>query len=110
MGQRWIFLYRRKKNRFARICGIRVSLQDIEDFLSILNTNCLALSDDKKLIVYLEGASFEMNKSEIKKIINKTTLPPLSIDIRLIPEFPEKKTEKLTIKTKLKIMDSINKV
>ena len=85
-----------RKNRFAKICGIRVSLQDIEDFLSILNTNCLALSDDKKLIVYLEGASFKMNKSEIKKIIvNKTTLPPLSIDIRLIPEFPRKENGKI---------------
>ncbi len=85
-----------RKNRFAKICGIRVSLKDIEDFLEFLNTNCLALSDDKKLVVYIECDNLKMDKNEIRKIIvNKTTLPPLSIDIKLIPEFPRKENGKI---------------
>ena len=85
-----------RKNRFAKICGIRVSLKDIEDFLEFLDTNCLALSDDKKLVVYIECDNLRTDKNEIKKIIvEKTTLPPLSIEIKLIPEFPRKENGKI---------------
>tara|TARA_B100000242_G_scaffold276529_1_gene232475 strand:+ start:414 stop:1814 length:1401 start_codon:yes stop_codon:yes gene_type:complete len=85
-----------RKNRFAKILGIRVSLQDIEDFLEFLNTKCLALSDDKKLVVYIECKNFKMDKNEIRNILVKeTTLPPLSIDIKLIPEFPRKENGKI---------------
>ena len=85
-----------RKNRFAKICGIRVSLQDIEHILEFLNTKCLALSDDKKLVVYIECNNLSMDKNEIKKIIVKeTTLPPLSINIKLITEFPRKENGKI---------------
>lgn len=85
-----------RRNRFAKICGIRVSLQDIENFLDFLNTNCLAFSDDKKLIIYIECDNLKIDKNEIKKIILKeTTLPPLSIDIKLIPEFPRNENGKI---------------
>ena len=85
-----------RENRFAKICGIRVSLQDIEDLLNFLNTKCVALSDDKKLVVYIESDNLKINKSELKKIIvNRTTLPPLSINIRLISNFPRKENGKI---------------
>ena len=73
-------------NKFAKISGIRVSLIDIEDFLSNLGFNCAVCSDDIFLKIYIEIE--EENKIDIvklkKEISNKMNISSNSIKFKTL--------------------------
>ena len=77
-------------NKFAKISGIRVSLIDIEDFLSNIGFNCAVCSDDIFLKIYIEIE--EENKIDIvelkKEISNKMNISSNSIKFKALSKLP----------------------
>ena len=71
-NEKYIYIVGRK-NRFAKISGIRVSLYDIEEILKENNYSIAVTSDDKNLNIYIEGDSNYINIKNKRNFINKTT-------------------------------------
>lgn len=94
-NEKYIYIIGRK-NRFAKISGIRVSLNDIEEILKEKKYVTAVISDDKTLNIYIEGDIRNLNMKRIKEIlINKTTLSPISFKINCIDNLPRNDNGKI---------------
>ncbi len=84
-------------NRFAKISGNRVSLDDIQDLLSKDFTNAV-ISDDNKIYIYIETID-EINFKEIKlSILKKVNINPILIVIKTIEDLPRSESGKILYK------------
>ena len=85
-----------RKNRFAKISGIRVSLYDIEQILKEINYSTAVTSNDKNINIYVEHDVDNINIKKIKEtLIKKTTLPPVSFKINLVKKIPRNDNGKI---------------
>ena len=88
-----------RKNRFAKISGVRVSLDNIEEILKENNYINAVISDDKTLNIFIEGEIKDKNKKRIKEILKKrTTLSPISFKISFIKNLPRNDNGKIDYK------------
>ena len=81
-----------RKNRFAKIFGVRVNLDDIEHCLRKENYNIKCLNDDNSLKILVEK---NYNFENIKNITYKNfCIRPNSINIQKVESFIERKSYK----------------
>ena len=81
-----------RKNRFAKIFGVRVNLDDIEHCLRKENYNIKCLNDDNSLKILVEK---NYNFENIKNITYKNFgIRPNSINIQKVESFIERKSYK----------------
>ena len=66
----YFFITGRKK-RFAKIFGLRLNLDDIENMIKDLNFNNAVISNDSKLIIFLKS---EDKKKSVNQILDKIKL------------------------------------
>jgi len=75
-----------RQNRLAKINGIRINLQEIDDYLSGKGILGASVTDDKKLYIFIEAPEVDLHllqdisnftkvRSTLLKILNVTSLP-----------------------------------
>lgn len=91
-------------SRIAKIHGVRINLQEIDDYLSTLNVVSATVSDDLKIYVYIERGVDEAEMS--MKISQFLNIRISALEIRILPILPRTISgkidfAKLTAKAKL---------
>ena len=93
--EKYIYIIGRK-NRFAKISGVRVSLDDIEEILKEYNCVSAVISNDKTLNIFIESHSIDINLKKIKEnLIKRTTLSPISFKLNFIDMLPRNDNGKI---------------
>ena len=92
----YLFITGRIK-RFAKINGLRVSLDSLENMISKIHKNAV-ISDDKFLYIFIEDNIKDQlnNESYLKNLLkNETEINPISFKFKYIKHLPRKDSGKL---------------
>ena len=82
-----------RKNRFIKLFGNRINLDEVESLLSEKNINCACIGENDKMIVYVT------NESSILRVSNEVTslfkINKRLYDIRIIKNIPKNSSGKI---------------
>jgi acyl-coenzyme A synthetase/AMP-(fatty) acid ligase len=82
-----------RSNRIAKIYGVRINLQELDDFLGAKGITSASISDDFKVLVYVEDQS---NLRSIQKdVIDFLQLRDSLIEVKNIDSLPRTLSGKL---------------
>lgn len=82
-----------RKKRFIKIFGNRINLDEIEQLLKTITTDCACIGNDDKLLVYVTS---NVKMEEIKKILSqKLSLHTNSFGIKIIDFIPKSESGKI---------------
>lgn len=80
--------------RFAKIAGLRLSLDDIEKEIAALGT-VACVDQGERIIVTFEGAVPEDAKARLKSLALACKIPAASFAVRSLPDLPRKANGKI---------------
>lgn len=82
-----------RKKRFIKIFGNRVNLDEVEQLIKTITTECACAGVDDKLIVYL--TSNEKEKSIRELLLQKLSMRSFSFEIKIIDSIPKSESGKV---------------
>lgn len=78
-----------RKNRFLKMFGNRVNLDEVEQLIAAEFASCICLGSDDNMQIFLEIADQHYPDQEIKKFIfQKTGIHSSFVSIKYVPKFP----------------------
>lgn len=83
-----------RKQRFAKLFGQRVALDDIEHMAAIL-APCVAMEHPEKIILFTCCADEAKQKTAQEQIVAQTKIQPHWMEIRTLPALPVKRNGKI---------------
>jgi long-chain acyl-CoA synthetase len=82
-----------RKKRFIKIFGNRINLDEIEQLIKTIATECACSGNDDKLFVYLTS---DEKKEEIKKLLfDQLSLHNASFEIKIVDSIPKSESGKV---------------
>lgn len=81
-----------RKSRFIKVCGERISLDEIEAGLKILGCICACKGEDNKIMVYLESGEIDR---VTQYMVNKLKIQRMYFNVNLVSCLPRNEAGKI---------------
>jgi long-chain acyl-CoA synthetase len=82
-----------RKNRFVKIFGNRLNLEDVEGLVKRLGIDCACAGDDRGLRIYITSKSVQENVLSL--VHERTRLHPSAISVEVIDRLPRNEVGKI---------------